>query len=157
MSEHKYQLKVEWTGNTGVGTKDARSFERSLSVQGDGKETILGSSDPAFKGDATKWNPEEMLVASLSSCHMLWYLHLLAMRKIVAVSYVDHASATLHVEANGEGHIKEAILAPVIIITDVTKVEEAMNLHEEAHKRCYIARSINFPTKINPTILVKES
>jgi len=73
-----YEISLTWTGNKGQGTSDYTIYERSYSLGGKGKPLIAGSSDPKFRGDETKWNPEEMLLASIASCHMLWYLHFCA-------------------------------------------------------------------------------
>jgi organic hydroperoxide reductase OsmC/OhrA len=153
MGEHTYKLELMWTGNKGEGTKDFRSYERSHLFTAEGKQEINGSADPAFKGDSTKWNPEELLLSSLSSCHMLWYLHLLSVNKIIATAYNDAPTATMEVDAKGEGKVIGVTLNPTIKITDISRKEEALRLHEEAHKKCNIARSINFPVKVNATII----
>jgi organic hydroperoxide reductase OsmC/OhrA len=149
---HLYQLEVQWTGNSGEGTKDYRSYERSHLISAKNKPTLLGSSDPAFRGDAQKWNPEELLLASLSSCHMLWYLHLCSDNKIVVISYKDEPKATMVVEETGAGSFKEASLQPTIVIVDPSQISLAEKFHEEAHKKCFIANSIKFPVKILPSI-----
>lgn len=151
-NEHSYKVTIEWTGNTGQGTKDYRSYERSHSILSEKKTNLLCSSDPAFRGDPTKWNPEELLLSSLSSCHMLWYLHLCSEKKIVVTKYVDHAVATMAVESTGAGRFQEATLYPIIEITDPSRISEAEKLHEGAHKKCFIANSINFPVKVVASI-----
>jgi organic hydroperoxide reductase OsmC/OhrA len=150
--EHIYQLSVEWTGNKGEGTADYRSYERSHVISAKGKHDLMSSADPLFKGEASRWNPEELLLASLSACHLLWYLHLCSVQKIVVTKYQDQPTAEVMFEPTGEGRIKEAILKPVIIITDARKIDEANHIHEEAHKKCLITNSVNFPVKISPTI-----
>lgn len=150
--EHSYKIDIKWTGNTGDGTRDVRSYERDHLIQAPGKPDIVCSSDPSFpKGDGTKWNPEELLIASLASCHMLWYLHLCADRKIIVMDYQDRPSGQLVIEA-GEGRFKEIVLNPLVTITDATRIHDAEKLHEQAHHKCFIARSINFPVKLNPRI-----
>lgn len=150
--EHKYQITVEWTGNTGVGTKDYRSYERSHIIIAPQKPDLQGSSDPLFRGDTTKWNPEEMLLGSLSACHMLWYLHLCSENKIIVTDYIDQPTAILLLDPSGQGAFKEATLNPAITIMNPDQIEKAKSLHADAHKKCFIAKSINFPTKINPII-----
>jgi len=150
--EHSYQLLVEWTGNTGQGTTDYRSYERSHRITVPGKPDLQGSAEPLFRGDASKWNPEELLLASLSACHMLWYLHLCSVHKIIVTEYQDQPFALFEVEPSGDGKIKEATLHPKILITTAEKIEEAKRLHEEAHKKCFIAKAVNFPIKINSII-----
>lgn len=148
MQEHEYQVTVKWTGNTGEGTKNYRAYERSHVVMAEGKPELLGSSDPAYRGDAAKWNPEELLLASLSACHMLWYLHLCSDRKIVVTAYLDKPVGKMVVEASGAGHFQEATLNPKIAITDSTRIAEAESLHQEAHAKCFIANSVKFPVKV---------
>lgn len=155
MSEHRYQISVKWTGNTGQGTKDYRGYERSHLISCPGKPDLLGTSDPKFRGDPTKYNPEELLLASLSACHMLWYLHLCSDSKIVVIEYVDNPTAVMVVEPSGSGRFKEATLQPSIILAN-DKVVEAERLHEEAHKKCFIANSVNFPIILKPNIQVQK-
>ena len=142
---HHYSLIMKWTGNRGEGTKNYRSYERAHVIYADGKPEIPGSSDPAFRGDKTRYNPEEMLVASLSSCHMLWYLHLCAVNGITVVDYVDQATGTMIETDNGGGRFSEVILRPVITILEQDKMELAESLHREANALCFIANSCNFP------------
>src|SRR5579872_7075602 len=110
MSEHLYRISMKWTGNTGQGTKDYRSYERSHVISSQGKPDLLGSSDPLFRGDATKYNPEELLLAALSACHMLWYLHLCSEKKITVVEYIDQPTALMIIETSGSGRFKEATM-----------------------------------------------
>jgi organic hydroperoxide reductase OsmC/OhrA len=144
---HTYNLTLQWTGNTGAGTSDYRQYERSHSVLIEHKAAILCSSDPAFRGDKTKHNPEELLVASLSSCHMLWYLHLCADHGIVVTDYVDHASGIMVETADSGGHFKEVTLHPLVTVAEASMMEQANALHHEANKLCFIANSCNFPVK----------
>lgn len=152
MTDHHYKLIVKWTGNQGEGTKDVRSYERSLVVSAEGKPELQGSADPAFKGDPSKYNPEELLVAALSTCHMLSYLYLCAVNKIVVTAYVDQPTATMSVDQTGNGRFKETTLFPQVTITDPSRIADAEKLHEEAHHKCFIANSVNFPVNAKPTI-----
>jgi len=149
---HHYELTVTWTGNTGTGTSAYQAFERSHDVSVEGKPTIPGSADPAFRGDRERWNPEELLVASLSECHMLWYLVLCAKEGIVVTKYVDHPRGTLSEDSNGGGHFDEVSLHPEVTITTPEKMDRAIALHERAHDLCYISNSVNFPVVTDPTI-----
>jgi organic hydroperoxide reductase OsmC/OhrA len=144
---HQYNLTLAWTGNSGSGTKDYRSYERSYSISIDGKAEIQGSSDPAFRGDASKYNPEELLLASLSSCHMLWFLHLCSANAIVVTAYVDEPSGTMMEEEDGSGKFKEVILNPVVTIKDEKSLDKLDAIHVEANRCCFIANSVNFPVK----------
>jgi len=148
--EHTYKINIEWTGNRGEGTSSYRGYDRSHNISVANKAVIYASSDPAFMGDASKYNPEELLVASLSSCHMLWYLHLCSDNGIVVVEYKDEATGIMLETASG-GHFTEVILHPSVTITDKTKIEKANELHYEANKKCFIANSCNFPVKHEPS------
>jgi organic hydroperoxide reductase OsmC/OhrA len=150
---HHYELTVSWTGNTGTGTSSYQAFERSHDVSGAGKPTIPGSADPAFRGATDRWNPEEMLVASLAQCHMLWYLVLCAKEGIIVTDYVDHPSGTLVETPDGGGHFEEVVLQPQVTITTPEKIDRAIALHERAHDLCYVANSVNFDVRAEPRVL----
>jgi organic hydroperoxide reductase OsmC/OhrA len=152
--EHQYQTSLAWAGNKGSGTIDYRSYDRSYVISIDHKPDILGSSDSAFLGDKTKHNPEDLLVSSLSSCHMLWYLHLCAQNGVVVLDYKDNAVGKMTEQADGSGFFSEVILHPVVTISDAADTEKANALHEQANKMCFIAKSCNFPVKHEPTCLV---
>ncbi|MEN9522904.1 MAG: hypothetical protein RL065_1281 [Bacteroidota bacterium] len=149
---HHYKINVEWTGNTGTGTSKYDAYERSHLLKINGKKTIECSSDAPFRGDVAFHNPEDMLLYSLSSCHMLWYLHLCADAGIIVIEYSDNAEGTLTLVKDGISKFTEAILNPVIKITDASRIDEAIKLHYEAHKKCFIANSCNFEIKQNPKI-----
>jgi organic hydroperoxide reductase OsmC/OhrA len=149
--QHNYNLTIKWTGNTGTGTSNYKEFERSHSILVDHKAEILGSSDPAFRGDKTKHNPEDLLLASISSCHMLWYLHLCAMAGIIVTDYIDNATAILIETENGGGKFTEATLHPIVTITDISMIEKANELHKRANELCFVANSLNFPVNHKPT------
>jgi len=156
MSEHHYRAIITWTGNLGKGTSDYRGYERSHSINIDGKPTIPASSDPSFRGDRTRYNPEELLVASLSSCHMLWYLHLCSVAGVIVIDYTDEATGTMVEAANGSGHFKEVTLHPTVIVSDESMIEKANALHHEANKMCFIANSVNFPILHIPACHVRN-
>jgi organic hydroperoxide reductase OsmC/OhrA len=149
--QHQYQLTIEWTGNTGTGTSNYRAYERSHEIIADNKPTILASSDPAFRGDKTRYNPEELLVASLSSCHMLWYLHLCSEAGVIVTDYKDNATGTMMETANGGGCFSEVMLNPLVTVTEISMIEKANALHVKANELCFIARSVNFKVSHNPT------
>jgi organic hydroperoxide reductase OsmC/OhrA len=150
MRQHHYTIDTAWTGNTGTGTTTYKGYERSHDISAPGKPTIAGSSDPAFRGDARRYNPEELLVAALSTCHMLSYLHVCAVAGIVVVEYKDQAGGTMEETNDGSGHFTEVVLHPVVTITDASRTEEANQLHHRAHELCFIANSCNFPVKHQP-------
>ena len=155
MKEHLYQISLQWTGNTGQGTSSYRSYDRAYEIQVEGKPIIYGSSDPSFRGDRTKYNPEELFVASISSCHMLWYLHLCAEAEVVTLDYRDSAIGKMCETEDGGGKFTEVILKPEIAIAPQSNLERAKHLHQEAHKFCFIANSVNFPILCQPSINTK--
>lgn len=144
---HRYSTTVEWTGNTGQGTASYKSYERAHVISVTGKPAIPGSSDPSFRGDPTRYNPEDMLVASLSSCHMLWFLHLASTAKIVVTAYIDHASGTMVEDASGGGRFSEVVLKPEVTIAGPVDTAALDALHHDAHAKCFIASSVNFPVR----------
>jgi organic hydroperoxide reductase OsmC/OhrA len=148
---HEYTMTVRWTGNTGEGTRNYRAYERAHELSAPGKPPILGSSDPLFRGDESRYNPEEMLVGALSACHMLQFLDLASDAGIVVTRYEDAASGTMMEEADGGGRFLEVILRPRIEITSAARsVDEIHRLHERAGALCFIARSVNFPVRCVP-------
>lgn len=151
---HRYAVTVEWTGNIGTGTADYRAYERSheISAPGSPKPVIPGSSDPTFRGDRSRWNPEELFVASLSTCHQLWYLHLCADSGVVVTRYVDHAEGTMVEAADGTGRFTAVVLRPSVTVAAGSDVELARALHGRAHATCFIAGSVNFPVRHEPEI-----
>ena len=130
MAEHRYELFVRWTGSRSTGTTGYRDYDRTHEVSAAGKPTIAGSSDPAFRGEAERWNPEELLVASLSQCHLLWYLHLATNAQVVVTSYVDAASGTVQLNADGGGQFREIVLRPHVVVAEETMMERALTLHD---------------------------
>ena len=153
MKQHHYSLQTIWTGNKGAGTDNYRSYDRSHTICINGKPEILASSDPAFRGDPTRYNPEELLLASLSSCHMLWYLHLCAEGGVVVTNYSDEASGTMVEDTNGSGHFTQVLLKPKVTVAAINTVERATQLHEAANKMCFIANSVKFPVLHDPNVI----
>ncbi len=150
MQTHNYPVTVTWTGNRGEGTSSYTGYDRSHIISIENKPDIIASSDTPFRGDNTKHNPEDMLVAALSTCHMLWYLHLCADAGIIVVEYMDRATGTLTLAPGAAGRFTEVMLHPVVTITDAALTDKANQLHDEAHKKCFIANSVNFPVTHEP-------
>jgi organic hydroperoxide reductase OsmC/OhrA len=150
--EHRYEVCISWKGNTGSGTSSYRDYKRDHDITARGKPTIAGSSDPHFRGDPARWNPEELLVASLSTCHQLWYLHLCADAGIVVTTYEDRAQGVMIEEADGGGRFVRVVLRPHVVISAHSDAVLAQQLHAKAHALCFIARSVNFPVEHEPTI-----
>jgi organic hydroperoxide reductase OsmC/OhrA len=153
--QHNYNSTIQWTGNKGTGTVNYRAFERSYSISITNKPDILGSSDPAFLGDKTKYNPEEFLIISLSSCHMLWYLHLCSEAGVVVTDYLDNATGLMVETSNGGGRFTKVILYPVVTVEENSMIQKANELHKKANELCFIANSVNFEVEHNPTSVCK--
>ncbi|MGB8264875.1 MAG: OsmC family protein [Candidatus Velthaea sp.] len=154
MNTHDFQATVTWTGNLGSGTASYSSFSRAHEISAAGKAAIAGSSAPAFRGDASRWNPEELLVASLSACHQLWYLHLCAVEHVIVLSYVDGAQGTMDVRQDGGGRFTSVTLRPVVTISRGSDPQRAQALHENAHAKCFIANSVNFSVRCEGSVVV---
>ena len=155
-TQHNYKLATKWTGNQGTETFNHKDFERSYTIQIENKADIFGSSDPEFRGDKTKHNPEELLLASVSSCHMLWYLYLCYEAQIMVTNYVDNATAILEETENGNGKFSSITLNPIITVTEESMVEQATELHKKANEFCFVANSLNLKVDHQPVINVAE-
>lgn len=155
--QHSYTVNVTWTGDLGEGTRSYRAYSRDHELTAPGRPTIAGSSDPAFRGDDTRYNPEDLLVASLSACHMLWYLHLAVGAGIVVRAYADDAEGTMVETADGGGHFSEVVLRPVVTVDAGVEPAAAQRLHEQAHHLCFIANSVNFPVRCEPTLRMVDA
>jgi organic hydroperoxide reductase OsmC/OhrA len=155
--EHRYAPTIRWTGNTGTGTSAYRAYKRDHDIEADGKPTIPCSSDPQFRGDRTRWNPEDLMVAAVSACHQLWYLHLCADAGVVVTAYEDHPEGIMAEEANGSGRFTRVVLRPTVTITAGSDADLARALHEQAHAMCFIANSVRCPVLNEPTIVREGS
>jgi organic hydroperoxide reductase OsmC/OhrA len=142
---------VQWTGNRGSGTSGYRDYGRDHVITAGSKPAIPGSSDAAFLGDASRWNPEDLLLASACACHKLWYLHLCADAGIVVLDYRDNAEGTM-LDTPQQGRFSQIVLRPHVVIRAGGDVEQAAHLHHVAHEKCYIANSVNFPILCDPVI-----
>ncbi len=154
---HHYKTSVVWTGNTGRGTSDYRAYSRAHEITAEQKLCIPGSSDPAFRGDSSRYNPEELLVSSLSACHMLWYLHLCSAEGVVVTEYHDQATGTMLEAEDGGGAFAEVILHPEVTVLTPEMVTRAEALHAKAHALCFIARSVRFPVLHKPRTQAQAS
>lgn len=151
---HKYATELEWTGNRGTGTSHYRAYERSFDLSAEGKATLAGSADATFRGDRSKWNPEEMLLGALSSCHLLSYLHVCADAGIVVLAYTDRADGEMVLNADGSGRFTAVTLRPHVVLAQGSDAEAAQALHHLAHEKCFIANSVNFPVGCEATVEV---
>ena len=148
--QHVYRISMVWAGNQGTGTSSYTAYSRDHILQAPGKPEIAGSSDPSFRGSPNRYNPEELFVSTLSSCHMLWYLHLCAVNGIVVTNYRDEAKGLMTETADGGGRFIEVVLYPVVTITEAAQTARAIELHREAGEKCFLANSVNFPVRHIP-------
>lgn len=153
--EHNYKLTAVWTGNKGDGTKNVRTYDRSHTVSIQGKPDLFLTTDNPAVGDKSKLNQEDLLVSALSSCHMLSYLYLCSLEGVIITSYLDNATGIMIENESGGGKFKEVTLNPIVSVTEESMVEKAIVLHHKAHEICYIANSVNFEVKCNPTCTVE--
>jgi organic hydroperoxide reductase OsmC/OhrA len=154
--DHHYRISTRWTGNSGSGTSAYKAYSRNLEITAAGKRApIPGSSDPLFRGDPSRYNPEELLVGSLSACHMLWVLHLCADAGIVVTEYVDDAEGEMVEHPDGSGEFTRVVLRPKMKITDAGRAADAAKVHHRAHELCAMARSVNFAVACEPEIRVE--
>ncbi len=151
---HHYEIALEWTGDTGSGASRYDAYERSHVLSAPGKPDIPGSSDPSFRGDPARWNPEELLLASLSACHQLWYLHLCSVNQVTVVGYRDRPTGEMAEHPDGSGEFVRVVLRPQVSIAPGSDVATAQRLHHEAGRLCFIARSVNFPVEHEPSVSV---
>jgi organic hydroperoxide reductase OsmC/OhrA len=156
MKQHTYTATVTWTGNQGTGTSEYKAYSRNHIISAEGKKDIEGSSDPSFRGDKSRYSPEDLLLDSISACHMLWYLHVCAVNGVVVTSYEDHATGIMEEEKDGSGQFTEATLNPKVTVQHESMIAKANALHQEANKLCFIARSVKFPVHHKPTAFVKS-
>ncbi|MET0725391.1 MAG: OsmC family protein [Leifsonia sp.] len=148
--DHHYAVTVDWRGDRGTGTSGYREYGREVLVRAPGKDAIDGSADPAFRGDAARWNPEELLLAALAQCHMLSYLHVAVSNGVVVTGYSDAAIGTMVQTHDGGGHFTTVTLRPRVEVADASMIDLAAGLHAEASRKCFIAASVNFPIGHEP-------
>jgi organic hydroperoxide reductase OsmC/OhrA len=155
MKQHRYAVRLDWTGNEGTGTSAYRAYSRSHDLCAPGKPAIPGSADPAFRGDPARWNPEELLVASIAACHQLWYLHLCAVAGIIVQAYSDGASGIMVEQPDGAGQFESVTLRPHARLARGADEQKARALHHEAAKMCFIARSVSFRIDHEPSFEIE--
>ncbi len=149
---HRYDLTVSWTGNRGTGTSGYRDYGRDHDVSADGRPRLAGSADPVFRGDKARWNPELELVAALSQCHLMSYLHVCVTAGVVVTAYEDEPYGLMAETDDDGGHFTEVVLRPRVTVADAGMAEAAAKLHADASAKCFIASSVNFPVRHEPVI-----
>lgn len=152
LGEHHYALTATWTGNTGTGTSGYRDYTRDVTIQIAGKPELLASADKPFRGDPARWNPEDLLIAALSECHLLSYLHACVMAGVVVLSYRDSATGVMTQDGKSAGAFTDVLLRPEVVVADASMIEAAERAHEDAHRMCFIANSVNFPVRHDATV-----
>jgi organic hydroperoxide reductase OsmC/OhrA len=155
MRDHVYDLQVTWTGNRGDGTRDIRGYDRAHTVTADGPPALEGSADPGFLGDREKWYPELLFVASISQCHMLWYLGLCARAGVVVQEYVDEPRGVMRTEADGSGRFTEVVLRPRVVVESADMADKAVALHDQAHRMCFVAQSVSCAVHHEPQVTAR--
>lgn len=154
LGQHRYALTATWTGNRGTGTSGYRDYARDVTLQVAGKSDILASADKPFRGDPARWNPEDLLLAALSECHLLSYLHACVQAGVVVVDYRDDATGHMQEDGKGGGAFTEVMLRPTVVVADASMVAAAQEAHVQANAWCFIANSVAFPVRHEATILV---
>lgn len=153
---HDYSTTVRWSGNLGSGTSSYRAYSRDHEITAPDAPMIPGSSDPAFRGDPSRWNPEQLLVAALAQCHMLWFLHFASTAGVVVTAYEDSATGVMVEDDDGAGEFVSVTLHPVVTIAEGSDAALARELHARVGSVCFIARSVTFPVRHEVTILEAE-
>lgn len=154
LAEHRYALTVRWTGNLGEGTATYRGYSRDHDVEIPGLPVLKGSADPTFHGDRHRYNPEQLLLAALSQCHMLSFLHVAVMHGVVVTAYEDQAAGLMRTNRDGSGQFESVTLKPLVTTAGPVAAGLLEELHAEANKVCFIARSVNFPVLHEPAAAV---
>ena len=154
IGRHEYRLRATWTGNTGTGTSGYREYARDITVEVAGKPALLASADKPFRGDPARWNPEDMLLAALSECHLLSYLHVAVTMGVVVVAYRDEAGGVLLEDGRGGGSFSEVVLRPHVLVAHESMVDAAIAAHRRTNELCFIARSVRFPVRHEPVVEV---
>lgn len=148
---HHYAAHLRWNGETGDAAMSYPAYSRGYTIESAGKPSLIGSADAHFRGDASRYNPEDLLVASLSACHLLSYLAVCSRAGIVVTAYEDDASGEMTL-IDGKIRFREVTLHPRVTIADAARIDEALALHERAHAECFIANSVNFPVRHEATV-----
>jgi organic hydroperoxide reductase OsmC/OhrA len=153
---HHFSARLTWTGAAKGATSSYESYSRDHLIEVPGKPLLPGSADAVFRGDSSRHNPEDLLVASLAACHMLTYLAEAARAGVHVVAYADDASGTMQLH-NGKMRFTEVSLRPQVVIATDSDLAQAKRLHQQAHEDCFIANSVNFPISCDARVSVAET
>ncbi len=157
MKQHIYQAKIIWTGNLGSGTSGYKSYTRDHEIRVGSKVKIEASSDSTFRGNPELHNPEELFLSSISSCHMLWFLHLCSVEDVIVLDYKDEAVGVMHEEIDGSGKFTQVTLRPRVTVKEERMAEKVDSIHSKANQMCFIANSCNFKVKHDPVTTWEQS
>lgn len=151
--KHIFKVALSWFSTEKVASPKSKVYSKSHHISIEGKSDLAISAAKAFKGDPSLYNPEDLLLSSLVSCHMMSYLYLCDQNNIEVISYTDHAEAILEVNSDASGRFVEVILKPAVVILNPEQIALALDLHKKANQLCFIANSCNFPVMHMPTCL----
>lgn len=157
MGEHRYALHTVWTGSRGVGTTGYRDYDRAVTISVAGKPDLLASADKPFRGDPARWNPEDLLLAALSECHLLSYLHACVQAGVQVLAYEDDATGVMVEDGRGAGAFRDVTLHPRVTVAEESMIEAARLAHAQAREWCFIANSVNFPVHHDAVISVARA
>lgn len=143
--KHLFKAAINWTSKQNPPDSTKRFYSKSHQIKIEGKPVLEVSAAKAFKGDPELYNPEDLLLSSLVSCHMMSYLYVCSQNGIEVLEYSDNAEATLEVSPNGSGRFVAAKLYPKVKILNPEQIQLALDLHQKANELCFIANSCNFP------------
>ncbi|PXY45043.1 OsmC family protein [Flavobacterium hydrophilum] len=143
--KHIFKAAINWNSKQNQEQSERKFYSKSHKILIEGKPVLNVSAAKAFKGDPELYNPEDLLLSSLVSCHMMSYLYVCSQNGIEVLEYSDHAEAILEVASDGSGRFTEVRLHPNVVIANADKVQEALDLHTKANQLCFIANSCNFP------------
>lgn len=150
MATHTYEHGLTWTGNRGSGTSGYRDYGRDVLARSAGRPDLVLSADKPFRGDPARWNPEVLLLAALSECHLLSFLHIAVTHGVTVTAYEDDPVAWMEQQGVG-GRFTRVLLRPRVTIAEASQVELVPRLHDEAGRACFIAASVSFPVEHEPT------
>lgn len=154
--EHTYAVRAVWDGNRGTGTSGYRDYDRAVTASVVGKPDLQLSADKPFRGDASRHNPEDLLLTALAECHLLSYLHACVVAGVVVLAYEDEATGVMVQDGKGGGAFREVTLHPRVVVAEKSMVDAALAAHQQANEWCFIANSVNFAVHHEPTITVAD-
>ena len=151
---HHFEATVRWPAESTQKLPPDPAFSRNAILGSPGHADVPGSAPTVFGGDATRYNPEELVTLALAHCHMLTYLALAAKKRVAVLAYEDRATVELGKDpVSGKMKLLSAQLRPKVTVARGTDVNEALAMHAKAHEYCFVANSVNFPVANAPEIV----